>query len=252
MSAPACWRRGAALPVLLAAGLACAGARAATDPAGRWEGAADVPGQPLRLVLDLDRDAQGRWAGSAILPGRGVKGAAVDGLAVSGCDVRLGLAAAFPGGETLQPRLALACQADGTLAGTFSLGGRSAPVSLRRSGPAQVDRPPTGSPITSALAGTWTGRYELGGFPREVTLTLANGPGGTGGGQLVIVGKRTTTLQVDQVVQGREFVTLRASSAGFSIEGRFAPQDGVIDGAVSQGPFEAAIVLHRQAGEKTS
>jgi hypothetical protein len=246
------WRRRAAPFVLLAAGFACAGARAASDPAGRWEGVADVPGQPLRLVIDLDRDAQGRWAGSAILPGRGVKGAAVDGLAVTGCDVRLGLAAAFPGGDTLQPRLLLACQADGALAGTFTLGGRSAAVRLHRSGPAQVDRPPAGSAITASLAGKWTGRYELGGYPREVTLTLANGAGGTGAGQLVIVGKRTTTLQVDQVVQGREFVTVRASGAGFSIEGRFAAQDGVIDGAVSQGPFEAAIVLHRQPGEKTS
>jgi hypothetical protein len=240
------------MSVLLAAGLACGGARAATDPAGRWEGTADIPGQPLRLVIDLDRDAQGRWAGSAILPARGVKGAAVDALAVTGCDVRFGLAAAFPGGDRLQPRLALACAADGSLSGTFTLGGRSAAVSLRRSGPAQVDPPPASSAITAALAGRWTGRYELGGAPREVTLTLANGAAGTGGGQLTIVGKRTTTLQVDQVTQGREYVTLRASSAGFSIEGRFAAGDGVIDGAVSQGPFEAAIVLHRQPAEKTS
>jgi hypothetical protein len=238
--------------VLLAAGLAGAGAHAATDPAGRWEGTADVPGLPQPLVIDLDRDAQGHWAGSAILPGRGVKGTAVDGLVVAGCDVRLGLTAAVPGGEKLQPRLALACRPDGTLAGTFTLGGRSAAVSLHRSGPAQVDPPPTGNAITASLAGKWTGRYELGGYPREVTLTLANGAAGTGGGQLVIVGKRTTTLQVDQVVQGREYVTVRANSAGFTIEGRFTAQDGVIDGAVSQGPFEAAIVLHRQPGEKTS
>jgi len=245
-------RRGASSLVLLAAVFACAGARAGADPAGRWEGSADVPGQPLRLVIDLDRDAQGRWAGSAILPGRSVKGAPIDGLAVAGCAVHLGLAAAFPGGDALQPKLALACQADGTLAGSFMLGGHSAAVRLHRSGPAQVDRPPAGSPITAALAGKWTGRYELGGVPREVTLTLANGGGGAGGGQLVIVGKRTTTLQVDQVTQGREYVTVRASAANFVIEGRFAAQDGVIDGAVSQGPFEAAIVLHRQAGEKTS
>lgn len=252
MPAPVHRRPGVATLVLLAAGLACAGARAGPDPAGRWEGVADVPGQPLRLVIDLDRDAQGRWAGSAILPGRGVKGAAVDGLDVAGCDIRLGLAAAFPGGDALQPKLALACQGDGVLAGTFTLGGHAAPVSLHRSGPAQLDRPPAGRPITAALAGRWTGRYELGGFPREVTLTLANGADGTGGGQLVIVGKRTTTLEVDQVMQGREFVTLRASAANFVIEGRFAAQEGVIEGAMSQGPYEATLVLHRQAGEKAS
>jgi len=252
MSASAPWRPAASTLVLIAAGLARAGAHAASDPAGRWEGVADIPGQPLRLVIDLDRDAQGHWAGSVILPGRGVKGTAVDDLDVAGCGARLGLAAAFPGGGTLQPKVALACQSDGSLAGRLTLGGRDAPVRLHRTGPAQVDRPAARRPITAALAGKWTGRYELGGFAREVTLTLANGADGNGAGQLVIVGKRTTTLQVDQVLQGREFVTVRASAANFVIEGRLAVQDGVIDGGVSQGPYEAALVLHRQSGEKAS
>ncbi len=241
-------------PVLAGAcALAAAHALAAPDASGRWEGVADIPGNPLRLVIDLDRDAAGRWDGSAILPDRGVKGAPLDELAVSGCDVRFGLGAAFAGGGGAQPRVALACQADGSLFGTFALGGRSTSVTLRRSGAAQVDRPPANSVISAALAGRWTGRYELGGFPRQVTLTLANRAGAGGGGQLVIVGKRTTTLDVDQVVQGREFVTLRASAAGFRVEGRLTA-DGAIEGSVSQGPFEAPIVLRRDpsATEKTS
>ena len=63
-------------------------ALAAPGAAGRWEGVADVPGNPLRLVVDLDPGANGRWDGSVILPDRGVKGAPLDELAVSGCDVR--------------------------------------------------------------------------------------------------------------------------------------------------------------------
>ena len=237
-------RRLCAPALATACALAAAHAFAAPDPGGRWEGVADVPGNPLRLVVDLERAPDGRWEGSVILPDRGVKGAPLDGLAVSGCDVRFGLAAAFAGGGGAQPHVALACQADGSLAGSFELAGLGTRVSLRRSGAAQVDRPPANSVIGVALAGRWTGRYELGGFPREVTLTLANRAGSGGGGQLVIVGKRTTTLEVDQVIQGREFVTLRASAANYRIEGRFAA-DGTIEGAVMQGPFEAAIVLRR-------
>ena len=237
-------------PALAAAcALVAAQALAAPDAAGRWEGVADVPGNPLRLVVDLEPGANGRWDGSVILPDRGVKGAPLDALAVAGCEVRFGLGAAFAGGGGEPPRVALACQADGSLAGTFELGGRSAKVSLRRSGVAQVDRPPANGVIDAALAGRWTGRYELGGVPREVTLTLANRADTGGGGQLVIVGKRTTTLDVDQVAQGREFVTLRASAANYRIEGRFTA-DGAIEGSVIQGPFEAAIVLRR--AEKTS
>ena len=244
------FRRRVRAPALAAACvLAAAHAVAAPDPAGRWEGVADVPGNPLRLVVDLEPGASGRWDGSVILPDRGVKGAPLDELAVAGCDVRFGLAAAFAGGGGPSPRVALACQPDGTLGGTFELGGRRTSVSLRRSGAAQVDRPPANSVIDAALAGRWTGRYEIGGVPRDVTLTLANRAGAGGGGQLVIVSKRTTTLDVDQVAQGREFVTLRASAANYRIEGRFTA-DGAIEGAVIQGPFEAAIVLRR--AEKTS
>lgn len=242
-------------PVLACAlAAACAAvAAAAPDAAGRWEGVAELPSGPQRLVVDLDRDAQGRWRGSVVLPGRGVKGAPVEGLAVADGAVSFDLVGAFPGGEALQPRVSLAPQADGSLAGRFALGGQRAPVRLERTGPAQVDRPPVNSTLSAALAGRWTGRYELAGVPREVTLTLSNVAGGRGGGQLVIVGKRTTTLAVDEIVQGREYVALRASAADFRIEGRFAPEAGVIDGTMAQGPFEAPLVLRRQAvGEKAS
>ena len=248
-------RRVRAPALATACALAAAHALAAPDAAGRWEGVADVPGNPLRLVVDIDRDTGGQWAGSVILPERGVKGAPLDELAVSGsgCDVRFALAAAFAGGSATPPRMALACRADGTLAGTFELGGRSTGVTLHRAGPAQVDRPPANGVVDAALAGLWTGRYELGGFAREVTLTLANHAETGGGGKLVIVGKRTTTLDIDQIVRGREFVTLRASAANYCIEGRLTA-DGAIEGSVIQGPFEAAIVLRRAdaAGEKAS
>jgi len=87
-----------------------------------------------------------------------------------------------------------------------------------------------------------------------VTITLANRDARPAGGKLVVVGKRTTTLDVDQVVQGREFVSLRASAADFGIEGRLDAEAGTITGAMSQGPFEAPIVLHHESvpKEKTS
>lgn len=242
-------RRGVAPTFVVACGLSAAVAAAVPDVSGRWQGSVDIPGHPMPLVVDLERDAGGQWQGSAILPGRGVKGTPLSELSVQGCDVAFRLAATFDGAP---PRIALGCLPDGALAGSFTLAGNSARVSLRRSGPAQVDRVPPNSVITPALAGRWTGRYELGGVPRAVTLTLANRPGQGGGGQLVIVGKRTSTLVVDQVTQGREFVVLNASAADFRIEGRLADVEGRMEGVVLQGPFEAAIVLLRDpaaAGE---
>ena len=244
-----------ALPLVVLGGAWLAPPCLAADaPAGRWEGVVDIPGQPLRLVVDLARDDRGAWVGSAILPERGVKGAALDGVAVSGQHLVFGLAAAFPGSAAQAPRIALDGQPDGSLSGSFALGSQSAGVRLRRTGAAQVDLPPASTAISASLEGRWLGRYELGGVPRDVTLTLTNRAQGGATGQLVIVGKRTTTLDVDLVVQGREFVTVRASAYDFRIEGRLVAADGVLEGAMSQGPFDAPLVLRRQpaAGEKTS
>jgi len=63
-----------------------------------------------------------------------------------------------------------------------------------------------------------------------VTLTLANHPPGAARGEIVVVGRRTTTLRVDHVVQGAEFITLQSNQAGFRIEGRWATADGTIQG----------------------
>jgi hypothetical protein len=223
---------------------------AAADVAGRWEGVAEIPGAPQPLVVDLARDAKGAWLGSIVLPGRRVKGAPLQGLAVDDRTVSFAIGAAFPFPVDPLPRMSLSAQGDGTLAGTLDLGGNSAAVTLRRSGPPQVDVSPATSVISTSLEGTWKGRYELGGYAREVTITLANRAAQPAGGKIVVVGKRTTTLDVDQVVQGRQFVSLHASAADFGIEGRFDADAGTIVGSMSQGPFEAPIVLHREPAEK--
>jgi hypothetical protein len=232
----------------LAAGLlASAYAAAAPDPTGRWEGVAEIPGAPMRLVVDLDRDASRRWVGSVIVPGHGVKGAKVSAVQAGDAGMRLDLAAAFrsPPGSAVEARLDW--RADGTLAGELLQGGHSAPLVLQRVGAAQVDLPTQSTPVSAALEGTWVGRYELDGYARELTLKLANGADGTATGELVIVGRRTATLAVDQVRQGSEFITLRASAADFRVEGRWSASDGSIRGEMLQGPFAAPLVLRKIA-----
>jgi hypothetical protein len=222
-------------------------ALAAADSSGRWEGTVEIPGAPMRVVVDLAPDGRGDWSGSIVLPGRGVKGAPLDALRVTDAAISFGCRSAFAFPIEPEPAMTLARDADGTLDGTFVLGGHSAAVRLHRTGAPQVDRAETTATISATLEGTWTGRYELGGYPRDVTVTLANRPPGAAGGQFVILGKRTSKLEIDQIVEGREYVTLRASAADFRIEGRFDADSGTIDGAMSQGPFEAPIVLKRQA-----
>lgn len=235
----------AALPLLL--GLCGPLTHAAPDVAGRWEGSAEVPGTAQRLVVDLARGPSG-WTGSVILPGRDVKGAPLKDLAVGEGQVKASLSAAFAQPPEPAPELVLQARPDGTLAGELRMAGLSAPVTLRRAGDAQVDLPAPATAVSPQLIGTWSGGYELGGAPRQVTLKVANGPQGLGGGEIVVVGKRTTTLPLDRVVQGREFVSFESTAMGYRIEGRWATPDGSIHGQMVQGPYEAPIVLRRVGG----
>lgn len=238
-----------ALPLFAALLTTACWAQAAPEPSGRWEGTAEIPGAPLPLVVDLSRTPAGVLQGSVILPGRGVKGAPLQALGSDEAGLGFSLAAAFNIAANPAPQVRLRWQADGSLAGEFLQAGQTAPLRLQRTGEPQVDLPVAPTALSPALLGRWVGRYELGGYPREVTLTLNNGPAGLGAGELVVVGKRRTELAIDHVVQGREFLTLKASAANYRIEGRHAADR--IEGQVVQGPFEAAIVLRRAAaGDK--
>lgn len=228
--------------------IATSPAWAAPDFEGRWEGEASVPGAPLAIVIDLAKTAAQAWAGSVTLPGRGVKGAALREIGVDDLGLRFGLDAAIAGSAEMPTTMVLRAQPDGSLAGEFRQGGHVAAALLRRSGPAQVDLAPRSSTLNSALLGTWLGRYELGGYARDVTLTLDNQADGRGAGEMTIVGKRTTRLPIDLVLQGSQFLRLESGAAGVRVEGRWFADDGRIDALFVQGPFEAPLLLRRAGG----
>jgi hypothetical protein len=225
---------------MLTWGLALAGAATVAAPLeGRWEGRAQVPGAPLAVVLDLAGDS-----GSVTLPGRGVSGAPLRELRIAGNAVSASLAAAIASFGAPGPAAAveLVLAADGRLSGSFRQGGWSAPLALVRTGAAQVTPAPASTSIATALAGTWKGRYELGGVPREVTLTLVDSHPAKA--SMVIVGQRRTELPIDRVAQGPVFLTLESSEFGFVVEGRVG--DGVIEGTLQQGPIELPLRLTRE------
>ena len=103
------------------------------------EGVAEIPGVPMRLVVDIDRDAARRWIGSVILSGHDVKGAPISGVQAGDTGLHLDLAAAFrgPPGSAVEARLDW--RADGALAGELLQGGHRAPLALQRVGAAQLE-----------------------------------------------------------------------------------------------------------------
>lgn len=195
----------------------------------------------MAIVIDLGDTP--RPAGSIILPGRGIKGDALRAVTI---DADGSLQLQMPARLGDDARATLRLGADGRLVGSFEQGGHRTALTLQRRGEAQVDAAPTPATLAAPWLGTWVGGYELGGYPREVTLTLAPGAAGSTA-TLLIVGRRRSEVPIDQVLLNGALLQLVSSSTGITLEGRLHAADGSLRGQFQQGPLEADFVLRKQA-----
>jgi hypothetical protein len=215
--------------------LASALCPAAEPAAVRWEGAIQIPGRPLRLIVDLDRNDHGEWTGSATFPDLGIKGAALTDISVNVTRVSFAVK-----GVLSDPQLSGSLTPDGAFEGDFRQGGNIAPFSLRGAGPPQVDPPRQSVAVRKELEGAWEGDMTFAGRPVHVKLALA---GATA--KVVFIGRRETALTADFVAQESENLTLELHDAGMTFNGRYDADRREIAGTLAQGPIEAALVLHR-------
>lgn len=236
--------RRAALALLSLAALIAA----AAPPEGRWTGRAELPGRDLPLVVDLAPDASGAWNGSLTIPGLNIKGAALGHVSVTGDAIAfdagnaVGLASA--GGATFTARIQAA-----TMRGEMHQAGNAAPFTLTRTGEAQVDAAARSTPVANSTQGRWVGEYEMAGYPRHVTLDIANDGDNMPKVDFVVVGKLTTKLPIDFVAEEEGVLRIESRPYGITLEARVAKDR--IEGTLEQGPIEVPIVLRRPA-EKTT
>jgi len=214
-------------------------------PAGRWEGSAQIPGRELPLVVDLAPDGAGVWTGSIIITGLRVNGAPLTHIAVTGVDIAFDVANALGSPPDAPAHFQGRLSSPDAIAGEMQQAGNTAPFALRRVGPPQVEAPARSTPVARELASGWSGEFELGGYPRNVTLTLENHANGGATAKFVIVGKRTTDLPVDLVVQDGDFVRVESAVTQVAFEGRLAKGGGEIRGTFEMGSLELPLVLRR-------
>jgi hypothetical protein len=219
-------------------------ARADENAAGRWEGTVQIPGRPLEVIVDLAaKGDEGGWQGSITIPGLEIKGAPLSDIALNGVNVVFSIKSALAEQRTGPAKFDGRVGGDGKLAGDFLQAGNTAPFTLEKTGPAQVEIPQRSTPITKEIEGEWKGGYELFGYPRKVTIKLQNrGPEGATA-EFVIVGRKENKLPVDHVVQQGEFVTVDSHETGLSFEGRAHKDE--IQGTIFQGPLEISVTLRR-------
>jgi hypothetical protein len=211
---------------------------------GRWEGRLDIPGRDTPIVLDLAPQSTGALAGSLILPGLGIKGAPLSNIVATDSDVAFDLGNVLSAPDYGPARFRMRLDGGG-LAGEMSQGGNVAKMALRKIGPAQVDAGPRSTPVARALEDQWSGEFELGGYPRQVTITLQNHPEGAATATFVVVGKRVNNLPVDLVVEEGRFVRIESATTRVSFEGRLFEDSDELKGTIELGPFERPLALRR-------
>ena len=225
--------------LLFASTLACA----ATGLDGRWTGQAAIPGRDIALVIDLARDASGTWSGSLTAPGLDVKGAPLANFSIQGDELRFDAGDALGAAPFGPATFALRPAGDGRLSGELTQAGNVAPIALMRSGDAQVEPPRRSTRVASTTEGRWVGQFELGGYPRHVTIDIANPATGAAQVEFVVVGRATTKLPVNYVAEEDGTLRLESRAYGLAIEGRVLA--GRIDGTVEVGPQEIPLRLRR-------
>ncbi len=227
---------------LLSSALVCA---AADNVAGRWEGSIKIPDRELPCIIDLDQPEGKDWIGSIIIPGLGIKGAPLTEIAVNDSGISFTIKGALASPLVAAPKFQGHLAGTSRLTGDFLQAGNTAPFTLAKTGPPQVELPRQSTPVSKDLEGEWKGDYEMNGYPRHVTLTLRNAASRAASAQLVVVGKRTTNAPIDLVTDERGFLTIESHEVGITYEGRLRKESGEIKGTFTLGPFELPLVLRR-------
>ena len=218
---------------------------ASSPVTGRWEGSAQVPGSVLNVIVDLDQSAGNDWVGSIIIPGLGVKGAPLTELAIKDSAISGTIKGALIEPRTGGTSIKASLTSDGQLKGELLQAGNSAPLVLRKTGPAQVELPRKSTIVGKNFVGEWKGDYEMDGYPRHVTLNLANKEADAATAELTVVGKRTNKPTVDLVSEENGFLTIQAHDFGITYEGRISKELEAIKGTFTIGPFELPLTLRR-------
>lgn len=212
--------------------------------AGRWEGSAKIPGEDLKLIVDLAPGDAGKWNGSLSIPALQLSGALLDEITVNGSDVSFNVKTALADQHLGPAKFHGQLSPDGNITGDFTQAGNTASFALSKTGPPQVESPPRSTSIKPEWEGTWKGTYAMMGYDRTVTLKLMNRGAEGAAAEWEIVGKRDNKLPVDLVVQNGAFVVVDSHETGLSFEGSLANNE--IKGTILQGPLEAAVTLHRE------
>lgn len=231
---------------LLIAGGVHADSGAPPDATGRWQGAIELPGTQLDIVVSLSRTTD-TWSGSIDIPAQGLAGFALSNVTVAGDEIHFEMAG-VPGLPTFHGTLAAAA---GEIVGTFRQGGQTFPFVLSRleAQDAVADQPsmPKATSGNDAV-GHWLGVLTAGSMKLRLALQIQAVDGSGLRAKLDSLDQATEVPVAGVEVEGR-VVRLDVPAAGASYRGSLSPDGESIEGTWEQAGRLLPLTFLRQ-GER--
>jgi hypothetical protein len=213
-------------------------AQPTTGPSGHWEGAIQIPGQELKIEVDL-AGAGEKWDGRITIPAQNLKAFPLSSIAIKGDTISFAMRG-IPGDPTFTGTLSKDSK---TLAGDFTQGGASIPFALTRTGDAKIEPLPKSTPIAVDLEGSWQGTLDVGGKTLRLALKLSNQPGGAATGTMTSLDQGAAEIPIAAVIQTGAQVRLLVQAVAGVYEGQL--KDGQLTGTWTQGPNTWPLVFKR-------
>lgn len=213
------------------------------SPAGHWEGAIELPSNPLAIRVDLvaPKDGTG-WSGSIDIPAQMLRGLALTKLEVG--DDRIGFElAGIPGTPTFDGQR----QPDGRIGGEFRQNGRTFRFQLERRAAAPAgDTPGRGVP-GQGLPGHWQGSLRAGPVELRLVLHVQADPQGALTATLDSIDQGARDLPVSDVSLRDGEVTFALPKLGARYAGRMSGDGSAIEGQWQQSALNNGLVFRRLA-----
>jgi len=226
--------------------LAPAAVRAATNPAGVWEGTLKTPNGELGFVFNLHRDGD-KWAGEVDIPAQGVSSLPLTNVKVDGAAIGFTIPAG-PGEPHYDGKLS----EDGkSMSGTFSQGPAAIPLELKwKSEPRAVEKAPANTGDVQVLEGLWEGVLDAGAQQLHVRFNFTKNADGSITGTLDSVDQGANGLPVASIARTGDTVKMDVKVVNGSYEGTLSKDAATMTGTFTQNGAPMPLTLQRKKAEQ--
>ncbi len=215
--------------------------QATAGAAGHWEGSIAVPGNDLKIVVDLAPGEKGAWKGTIGIPDQNLKWFPLSSIEVTDGSVKFAMKG-VPGDPAFDGKLAPGGQ---LVSGNFTQSGGAVPFSMKRLGEAQFPELAPSTRVTREFEGTWEGSLDAGGGQLRLVLKLANGRDGAATGTLTSVDQGGVVIPIAVITQKGSQLKLDVPTVFGRFLGDIAKDGSAITGIWAQGAATTPLTFHR-------